>query len=824
MQKESYGIWPNQGQITDLQGNPVPDVSFYTTGSLPRAYFRKDGSFSLVLASVDTTTMADTLRRLDITCVGPEANYPDPIVWEMKQRYANFYFPQCAPNGATNVHAYARVIYPEMYPLIDMQIYSGRMGQKLAFVVNPGGDPKDIELQLTGQDQLDVDIYGNLKILLDGKWVVLPEAVAYQVESNNDITPVNWTADYEVNNGQATVRFNFDQFDHGKPLVFLIGPAAMGGTPSYSEEGICWSTYYGGDERDYTKDAKADLAGGYYVGGRTYSTFASFPNLPGAINIIGATAVATLTKFNEGNELQWTNYFGGLVSVDNFTHPTTGEVVAVKEVPYRAIYLAGTSKAPNLLIQPEAGAYSEPGTGNLSDKGFIAKFDEFGQILWSTYFGDHDVEIEGMDVLTQNRIIVSGHSPNILPVPPEPLAGATVLPYAGGSSDGFLALFDINDQLSWRTYYGGSDNEDGVLVKTCSEWIYLAGNTLSSDIPPIEPQDCYHQTYQGGQDCMIAAFTIGGTPVWATYLGGDGEEVLGPKGLATNKDNEAMMVGTTQGLDDLVFNPDHWYDDTPSSTEKNGFITRFSGEGHFTPLWISYLGSGHYHFPWCLSIDAYGSMTVGGYTNDPFFEAVPRAGYYYQPNYLPDGIDGFITQFDEQQDRVWSTLFGGKTGGVINEHIPENIMSLNDLNGSLYATGYTEKHNQLVNSYFPLDNQQSTAWFNDVFNGNGLSNEFSDGFIAQFCNELSIGIEPVSSFANEGLQLISQASGNIIIAGLADGPHTLRIFDALGRLLLDRSVRSTTGRTGTVELGERSNAMYIIQVDGTRTTKYIPVQ
>ena len=101
--RDSYGIWPNQGQITDLQGNPVPDVSFYTTGSLPRAYFRKDGSFSLVLASVDTTTMADTLRRLDITCVGPEANYPDPIVWEMKQRYANFYFPQCAPNGATTV-------------------------------------------------------------------------------------------------------------------------------------------------------------------------------------------------------------------------------------------------------------------------------------------------------------------------------------------------------------------------------------------------------------------------------------------------------------------------------------------------------------------------------------------------------------------------------------------------------------------------------------------------------------------------------------------------------------------------------------------------
>lgn len=80
MERQSYGIWPNAGQLTNDLGQAVPEVSFYTTGALPRAYFRKEGSFSLVLATSDTLANVDTLRRLDITCVGTQANFPDPVV------------------------------------------------------------------------------------------------------------------------------------------------------------------------------------------------------------------------------------------------------------------------------------------------------------------------------------------------------------------------------------------------------------------------------------------------------------------------------------------------------------------------------------------------------------------------------------------------------------------------------------------------------------------------------------------------------------------------------------------------------------------------
>ncbi len=106
MLKESYGIWPNMGQVTDLQDSATPYIKFYTTGALPRAYFHKEGTFSLVVATPGDSLSGDTLRRLDITCAGEHAQYPDPVVWEMKDQYAHFYLPSPAPDGPTFVHPY----------------------------------------------------------------------------------------------------------------------------------------------------------------------------------------------------------------------------------------------------------------------------------------------------------------------------------------------------------------------------------------------------------------------------------------------------------------------------------------------------------------------------------------------------------------------------------------------------------------------------------------------------------------------------------------------------------------------------------------------
>ena len=125
-----------------------------------------------------------------------------------------------------------------------MQFYSGSGGGKIAFLVKPGADPDDIGLRFEGQDDIALDVYGNLKLLLGNKWIELKEAVAYQYDANNNIVPVNWTAGYETAPGADHVSFQFGQYDTSLPLVLLIGHL-----PAWQAEqsaGLCWSTYLGG--------------------------------------------------------------------------------------------------------------------------------------------------------------------------------------------------------------------------------------------------------------------------------------------------------------------------------------------------------------------------------------------------------------------------------------------------------------------------------------------------------------------------------------------------------------------------------------------------
>ena len=239
-QRAGFGFWenPDPGWVVNTAGDIQTDVQFVSDGTLPRAYIRKNTEISFVLASVDTnSTTLDTLRRLDMSFSGELFLHPDAVAIEEQSSYRNFYLPHCA-SGITAVKAYNRVLYKNIYAHIDLWLFCGQRGQKMAFVIHPGGDPDDIRLLFDGQNDIDLDVLGNLRLLLEDKWIVLPEAVAYQYNSNNDILPLNWTAEYVPNNNTGQVGFTFDAYDTTKPLVLLVGPPPGGvGTP-YTE-GVC---------------------------------------------------------------------------------------------------------------------------------------------------------------------------------------------------------------------------------------------------------------------------------------------------------------------------------------------------------------------------------------------------------------------------------------------------------------------------------------------------------------------------------------------------------------------------------------------------------
>ncbi len=825
----NYSVWPNAGQVVDVAGNPVPDVAFYADGQAA-TYFQNNGTFSMVYAARDTMAGMDTLRRVDVSCAGNTANYPDPVGLNLRGHHANFYLPQCGPNGAANVQPFTRLIYPQVYPAIDLHVYSGVTGQKLAFAINPGGDPTKIDLLFQGHSGLAVDTGGNLVVQMAGAQVWFPRPEVFQSDSAGNTFPLNWNADYLV--GDSTVNFSVSFYDLAKPLVIMIGQEPPMLNCCTDTEGLCWNTYYGGKALDYPKDVQADKAGNIYVAGRSESVYDEFPHFPGTSTNAVGTSVATLTKFNPEHELLWTIFHGG--NTNGFSRGQ-GVAVGIKEDPAR-VYMVGVTNATDFLTQNLPGAYNNLSNSSLTNKGFVARYDwEFGTLEWSTYIGQSNVEVQGMDVsLGADKLVISGTTQSDLGL------GNYLPPFGGynfsanhGQRDAFVAVFNSAEAVEWSALYGGNQNEDRALVRCTNDDLVLAGNTLSSNLPVYWTHPAsFHKNHQGGQDVFLLQFSLTGTPEWATYFGGPGLDDLAPQGMSLPRD--LFLTGTTSGIfSGTLVNGAGWYDNVPNPG-RNGFIARFGIEFR-DPKWITYLGDGAAgeHAPYCIDAGGSGSrITIGGYTDDTGMPSLPGLGFYHQPAIVqdhtsPNGLykDGFLVRFDNQQNLLWASYFGGEGGQML---IPENVTAVLNQGSSLYAVGCSSR-DVSDDIRIPLDGTLGEAmFFNPLYNYDGMQDDYSDGFVTLFCDEDGPGMQPTG--VNDPIPLHQQvrtawtSPKDFTLLGLSDGPHTLKVYDAQGRVVLEQAVQSQAGLSEPVCLREQRAALYLLVVDNQRTGRLVPIR
>ncbi|MBK9759881.1 MAG: hypothetical protein IPO90_07920 [Flavobacteriales bacterium] len=230
-QGKATAFWenPTPGYVIDTEGDLRPEVQYVSDGGAPRTFICRESRLSFQLASVDTTPgIPDTIHRLDMSFTGELFQAPNAIPFMVREPVRHFYLPQCGANGVTNVHAFERILYPEVYPGIDFWVYGGSSGQKMMIVIRPGADPNNLLLLFEGQTELTLDVFGNLKILLANQWIRIPQAVAYQYDQNNVITNVPWTAEYTPNENNGVVGFTFGAYNETKPLVLLIGRRPWG--------------------------------------------------------------------------------------------------------------------------------------------------------------------------------------------------------------------------------------------------------------------------------------------------------------------------------------------------------------------------------------------------------------------------------------------------------------------------------------------------------------------------------------------------------------------------------------------------------------------
>lgn len=834
--KDVIGFWENRGQVKNSNEQAVPDVLFYTQGAIPRTHFQRKGLISFTLAKRDTTIAApDTLYRLDMKCIGEHAVDVAPTTYMVKPYEEHYYTAWTGTTGVEHVHGYSRLVYEGIYPDIDLHFYSGPAGPKMAFVCHPGSDPDHIKLQFSGQDDIALDWDGTLKLLFGQGWIKFEEAIAFQYDAANNVNTLGWNASYELDSLLSVSKFAFNGYDPTLPLVLQIGPPPLaGGGGPIQPPGLCWSTYFGGDQADVITSSTEDAQGNYFVAGRTGSGPFEFPAAPGTFAYPNTGGnLAFVVKMDEQDRMVWRALVGG----EGGDLTIANAVVVKDETEPPMVYIAGSTNSLTLNTASNGSAYYSGSNGNNTFKGFVASFNndetlpEHGTRRWTTYIGESGLQVHGMAKDANERLYLTGQTRGSLPAEQETApANAEHFPYGGGE-DGFIILLNEDDRTLWVTPYGGSSDDLAKEVVVGAGKVVIAGETESSDmITKDGGSNAWDHAYSGEiSECFVAEFDLNGDHQWGTCFAADEHPSysimhMWGKWLALDPATKDIVIGGSLSSIGLPIVPGPgWHDPTALPTATNSILARFSGEDR-SLTWSTYLAGTDFadmNEVRTLYFDAIGNLYVAGRTRDLSLPVTPLDDIYstnqlqtdvFQAG-VPEASDMFVMSFTPDHWLAWCTYFGGQAG--TNHEMANTIIRRN---GDLYVAGFTSK--SLVHfdgahftSYFPLhDTQVPGVHFTEVYGDvpNFQGNATTDAFITRYSGSSLTTVDERTAQQLVGIQAY-QEHDRVAILGLPTGTHEIRVVDGTGRLVHHTRTVSD-GRIGHIELPRVSAGIYLISV------------
>ncbi len=328
-----------------------------------------------------------------------------------------------------------------------------------------------------------------------------------------------------------------------------------------------WGTYYGdttaGNEYNDYGYSVAYGSGYVYLSGVTESTGGiATPGAFKEIHIEGDQD-AYLVKFDLNGVRQWGTYFGGDAGEGGgyVTTDKTGN-----------IYLLGQTSSPDKVASQGSFQATLSGINDL----YLAKFNDSGHRIWSTYYGGPDVE----DLLGSNGVFCDGEGNVYLAGITQSSAGiataGSAQPQYSGMNDGLLVKFDSSGKRKWATYTGGNDEERAISVFVDkNKNIFLSGATTSA--ANIAKGNALQPNYSGtgllnSGDAFLMQYDSLGTKVYGSYFGGTGDDmashvVMDSKGAIYigGVTNSASGIGTAGSHQDTY----------PGSLLFNAFTAKF---------------------------------------------------------------------------------------------------------------------------------------------------------------------------------------------------------------------------------------------------------
>jgi hypothetical protein len=596
-------------------------------------FVSRGAGYAVLVNSTGVTLRFGEVFRMRLEGANPAAEA------ELLEPFDSFSHYLRGQTWQTDVPTYARLVYHQVYPGIDVAYHGNPSRLEYDFIVAPGSDPAAIRMSFAPGDEATVSADGDVIVHTPKGELRQFRPRMYQQSSEGNLE-VNGAY---VPTGVAEIGFRVGEYDRDKPLI--IDPT------------LTYSSYFGGSADDSISAIALDAEGNVYVAGWTDSVEFPVENATQSSDRGGVDAF--VAKLNAaGTAVLYATYLGG-----RYSDRAAGIAVDASG----CAVIAGSTQSPDF---PTLNAFQ--GTLHGSSDAFVAKLNAEGNgLVFSTYLGGSGQESGNAVALdTAGNIYVTGNT-NSANFPTLNAYQAAIR----GSQNAFLVKLSPSGSLIYGTYLGGSlsDSGNGVAVDSFGN-AYVAGGTTSPNFPVVGGVQTQNA---GGQDAFVTKFDAAGTSlVYSTYLGGSSRTTSLPEmsnAIALDSAGDAYVTGETPSANFPLANAFQ----ASIDGSLDAFVTELNPSGSAI-VYSSYLGGSSVDYGNAIAVDLSGAAYVAGYTASTDFPLVDpiqaaNAGSY----------DAFVVKVAPGgASLVFSTYLGGENADAAN------AIAL-DTSGNIYLAGQT---------------------------------------------------------------------------------------------------------------------------------------
>ncbi len=643
-----------------------------------------------------------------------------------RTEYHNYFLGNDPSKWASHVPLYNEVKYENLYPSIDLKVYSANQHFKYDFIIAPKGNPDQIKLKYDGLNQLEIRDGNLIAITTVGEFIE-NAPYAYQLIDGVEV-PV--TCLYTLEN--LTVGFEFPG-GYDKSLPLIIDPVLVGATLS------------GGTVTNFGHCATYDSDENIYTGARCFGP--GYPTDLGSFQTTFSAAVdIAISKLSpDASTLIYATYLGG--SSTDLPH----SMVTNKD---NELYVFGSTLSIDYPVS--AGAYDMTGpAGGLTEDIIVTHLSLDGSaVVGSTFVGGAGQD--GINGLTSNYgdnyrgeivvdndgncFIASCTSSADFPVTPGVHQGT----YGGGSQD--AVIFSMPPDLSslrWSTFVGGMTGESALGLRLdANDDVYVSGVATGE----FMVMSGYQTTYQGGdRDAFVIRLINDGTVLSeSSYWGTTTRDAAFFVDL-DNAGNVFLYGQSNGGLSEV----------TPgvySNPGSHQFICKLSPD--LTTLEFgTVVGAGGANFvPIAFMVDACGYVYFSGHSATGALpltgDALYMTGGFYlgvlQPEavalefatlYSGDHVDGGTSRFDPEHGIVYQAVcscepftttpgaFGTIPGGFCDIGVFKIDFGIAHVNANAEATPDSEGCSPFTVDFDNSSTGLTYEW--DFDDGSPFSTEFA---------------------------------------------------------------------------------------------------